>query len=433
MKQPIVSLCLFGAFLASTSIAEDWPHWLGRKRNGVTTETSAFDHNSKSWLPGPPLWKQAVGEGASSPIVVGGMVYAVGWENKKNVLRAIDAATGVLKWKQSQAGPRYGRWAVGDQSMYSGATATPEFDPATGLIYLLSCDGELSACDTRKSGKILWSLNLYEKYGIGRRPQITKRRNTRRDYGYTCAPLVYGDWVIVEAGDPKTGNLHAFDKRSGKSLWTSENRDVAGHSGGISLITVEGVPCAAVATSYHVLVIRLDAANVGKTVAEFPWATDFSNTISGVSVRGNELLVSSRYNHMAMVKVAVSLKNGAHQIWKNSLPSGVCAPVIYQSYIYFANRGVHCVDFQTGKSVWEGGRVGDAGSCLVTSDDRLVVWANNGDLSLVETAGRSPGKYALLARKDSILHGLAWPHVVLSGGRIFCKTSDGSLVCFSLP
>jgi len=83
MKHLIVSLRLFTALFASSSFAEDWPHWLGLKRDGITTETSAFDDDSTSWLAGHPLWKQNVGEGASSPIVVAGTVYTLGWEKGK--------------------------------------------------------------------------------------------------------------------------------------------------------------------------------------------------------------------------------------------------------------------------------------------------------------------------------------------------------------
>ena len=321
---------------------------------------------------------------------------------------------------------------MGDQRMYRGATATPEFDPTTGLLYTLSCDGDLRAWDATKSGAPGWNLNLYEQFNVPKRPQITKRKNTLRDYGYTTAPFVFENWIIVEVGDPKSGNLHAFNKKTGKQVWASENRDVAGHTGALTPMTIDGVPCVAIATSYHALVVRLDGKNAGKTVAEFPWPTDFSNTIAGIAARGNELLIGSRYNHMAMAKVQISLKDGALEIWKNKFPSGVCTPVIHGNHVYFENKGIHCVDFKTGKLVWEGGKICDAGSCLVTGDNRLIVWGNSGDFSLVETAKRSPEKIAILAEKRGIFNEMAWPHVVLADGRIFCKTTDGDMACFSL-
>jgi hypothetical protein len=47
--------------------------------------------------------------------------------------------------------------------------------------------------------------------------------------------------------------------------------------------------------------------------------------------------------------------------------------------------------------LWSGGKVGSQGSGILASDDRLIVYANKGSLSLVETAKRSPKKYVQLA------------------------------------
>lgn len=412
--------------------AEDWPHWRGVNRDGVVSEKSGWD-SPGVWPPRQTVWQTKVGAGASAPLVVAGKIYAIGWAEGRDTVRCLEAATGKLVWEQSEDASEYGRHSTGDKGMYRGATATPEFDARSGLLFTLSCDGALNAWDTKARGQKVWSLNLYDRFGIPRRPQITDRKNTLRDYGYTTAPLVWGEWVIVEAGDPERGCLMAFEKRKGgKPVWTSENRDPAGHSGGLALMTVEGIPCVVVATSWHALVVRLDGRNAGKTVAAFPWKTDFSNTIAGVAVAGADLLITSRYNQQAMARVTVSLNGGAREIWRNRYPTGVCTPVIHNGRIYFANRGVHCVDFKTGALIWEGGKIGDAGSCLITRDERLIVWGDGGDLSLIESAGRSPEKCAVLAERPRIFSDMAWPHVVLAEGRLYGKTLAGDLICLSL-
>ena len=150
--------------------------------------------------------------------------------------------------------------------MYKGATSTPEFDAATGFLYTLSTDGHLNCWNTRQAGKKVWGLNFYDLFKMPRRPQVTKKRGTRRDYGYTSAPLVHGDWVLVEAGSTKHGNLIAFDKRTGRTAWGSQNKDPAGHTGGLAPMTVEGVPCMAVLTALNLVITRLDGANAGKEV-----------------------------------------------------------------------------------------------------------------------------------------------------------------------
>jgi len=418
--------CLLGGFL----IADDWPHWRGPDRSGVTGESSGWD--GKRWVRSSPDWVERVGDGAASPVVSGQDLFIMGWENGQDRVRCLDAATGREKWRREYPSPQYGRFATGDQGFYRGATATPEFDPETGILYTLSCDGALNAWNTREAGNPLWSLNFYDRFGIGRRPQITKRKNTLRDYGFTCSPLVVGDWLIVETGDQQGGCVKGLDKRTGAVLWSSQNRDPAGHSGGLAPLKVDGIPCVAVATSWNALVLRLDGPNPGRTVAEFEWKTDFSNTIAGVAAQGQDLLISSRYNQMAMARIRISLAAGAKEVWRNRYPTGVCTPVIHEGNLYFANKGVHCVDFETGRLRWEGGKIGDAGSCYLTGDKRLVVWGNGGDLFLVEGAGRSPDRCLVLAERSGVFDDMAWPHVVGAGGRIYCKTLSGDLACFDL-
>jgi hypothetical protein len=67
----------------------------------------------------------------------------------------------------------------------------------------------------------------------------------------------------------------------------------------------------------------------------------------------------------------------------------------------------------------------------VTSDNRLIVLSNRGDLSLVDTAVNSPGKYRELAIRTRMLSSDVWPHVVLSNGLVYCKDRKGELKCFA--
>jgi outer membrane protein assembly factor BamB len=393
----------------------------------VSQEASGWD--GKTWLKGE-LWRTSAGEGSSSPIVVGNQVFLTGWSGNRDTVFCLDAATGRELWKQSYASPRYGRFAVGDQSLYSGMCSTPEYDPATRVLYTLGVDGDLNAWDTRQKGKRLWSVNLYDRYKAVRRPEVAVRRKTQRDYGYMSSPLVYQDQLIVEVG-AKTGNLVALDKTTGREQWRSENRDEAGHTGGPVPITVEKIPCVATLTLRNLVVTQIVGSSAGKTIATYPWTTDFANNIPTPAVSGDSVIVTSAYNHVAMCRVKVTLK-GATKIWENELASGVCSPIIKDGKVYWAWRGVHCVDFATGKELWSGGKVGSQGSCILTGDDRLIVYANKGDVSLVETAKRSPKKYTQLAAGSVLSRTDAWSHVVLANGRLICRDRSGSVRCVAV-
>jgi len=404
----------------------NWPHWRGPNRNGIVEEDSGWEKGV--WPPKEPRWQTQVGLGASSPLVIDGRLYTMGWDGKSDNVLCLDAATGKEFWRASYPCRKYGRYAVGDTGLYAGINSTPEYDAEAGQLYTLSVDGDLNCWNTKESGSKVWGTNLYDKYGMPQRPPV--ERSGRRDYGYTTAPLVYGDWLIVEVGG-KEGNLMAFSKRTGERVWASQSKDFAGHTAGLALMTVEGIPCIVALTHSNLLVARLDKGHEGETVAEYPYQTDYANSIASPVVHEDSVLVTSAYNHRTMTRLKISPK-GATKVWEQKAASGVGTPVVYNGHLYWACQKVHCLDFATGNQLWEGRSGGAAGSCIVTGDGRLIVWANKGDLHLVETADRSPNAFKALASKTGIFRREVWPHVALSDGRLYCRDRDGNLVCFSL-
>ena len=365
---------------------DDWPHWRGNSRNGIVNESSHF--KGGNWPPDKPLWSSNVNSGGSGPIVIGNRLYTMGWKNERDYVVALDTRTGQVAWQQSYACPEYGRVSVGDKGLYAGPSSCPSYNRSTGYLYTLSTDGDLMCWNTRQQGKRVWSLNFYDAYQVPQRPKVGRRK--MRDYGYTTAPLLFGETVIAEVGDDE-GNLMAFSKKTGQRLWVSESKDPAGHTGGLVPLVVEGLPCLAVLTIRNLLVVRLDQGHEGETVAEFPWVTDFANNVATPTVVNNSIVITSEYNQYATTRIDVS-RSGMKQVWKQPYASGVCPPVIHKGHVYWCWRGLYCLDFKTGKPIWRGGRFGNTASCIVTSDDRLIIWGRLGDLVLAETADRSAKK-----------------------------------------
>lgn len=417
-------ICVLLILVPASASADDWPHWRGPSRNGVSPEPSGFANGR--WFRDKPTWHVQVGKGSSSPLVVGDKLYTMGWKAGKDVVVCLDAVTGKEVWSQSYACPEFGRLALGDQNQYAGPSSTPEFDRGTGYLYTLSTDGHLHCWDTNKAGAGVWALHLHDQYKVLQRPRVGL--SGHRDYGFTTSPLVSGAWLLLEVG-AEQGTVIALDKRTGKELWRSELTEPAGHTGGVAPITVEGVPCLAVLTHFHLAVLRLDPGNEGKTVARHPWVTYFANSIPTPAVDGPHVVITSAYNHMTICKLKITLQR-AEKIWETKFPSGVCSPVIHRGHVYLAWKTIRCLDFDSGKQLWSGENIGTPGSCIVTADDRLIVWCKSGDLLLAETADRAPDHFKLLAEIRGVLSDLAWPHVVLAHGRLYCKDRAGNLVCF---
>lgn len=422
-------LCIaavLGIVLSKPTDAEDWPFWRGARHDDVSAEDSRW--NQESWPPKDASWAAKVGEGASAPVVADGKLFTLGWADGADTVACFGAESGKPLWKQSYPCPQYGRRSEGDKGLYSGPSASPAYDRDTGLLYTLSTDGDLNCWDTKQGGRRVWNVNFYDEFDISQRPLVGARR--LRDYGFTASPLIHGDWLIAEVGDDE-GALIGFDKRSGKRVWSSESKDPAGHTGGLVPMTVDGIPCAVALTIRNLLVARLDNGHVGETLAEFPWVTDFANSIATPAVSGSSVVITSEYNQYSICRIDVS-RDGAKLVWKEPYASGVCSPVIHKGHIYWCWRGVYCLDFETGRPLWRGGVFGDTASCLVTSDDRLIVWADRGELVLAETATRSPKQYTELTRRRGIFESDVWPHIVLSDGRLFCKDRNGNIKCFKL-
>jgi len=117
--------------------------------------------------------------------------------------------------------------------------------------------------------------------------------------------------------------------------WQSENRDEAGHTGGPVPIVVQGVRCVVVLTLRNLVVTRIEGSNAGRTVAVYPWTTDFGNNIATPAFSGDSVIITSAYNHFTICRLKVTL-NGATKVWENKLASGVCSPLIHSGYVYWA-------------------------------------------------------------------------------------------------
>ena len=422
----ILFLAIAIAASGAAAKGEDWPHWRGATRSGVVAEKSGWP---EGWPP-KKLWSRSVGYGCTSPIIVSGKLYVMGWQGSRDrrggggtdTLYCIDAASGKELWKQSYACPYQGRLSTGDEGAYGGPSSTPTFDKSTGLIYTLSIDGDLRCWDTRKGGSLLWKLNFYDKYKVRRRPHSG---GGTRDFGYPNSVLIRGPALLVEVGAPK-GTVMGLDKKSGRQVWASQYTGPAGHTGGLVPVTVDGADCIAVLTLGDLVVMRVDKGYAGRTVATTKWQTEFSCNIPTPAVAGNRVLVTSAYNNKAAVLFNVA-KGRMRPLWRAKYYSTAGSPVIHRGRVYVIKNSINCLDAASGKLLWSGGSFGD-GSCLVTADDKIIAFGK-GSVRLLDA---SPGatRYRELARLDCGLRATCYPHITLAGGVLCAKDRNGAMVCF---
>ena len=83
MKLSAMWLCLFILASAVTSIADDWPQWMGAKRDNVWRETGLLESFPEG---GPPVaWRVPIAGGYAGPAVAGGKVFVTDYISEQNV------------------------------------------------------------------------------------------------------------------------------------------------------------------------------------------------------------------------------------------------------------------------------------------------------------------------------------------------------------
>ena len=405
--------------------AADWTQWRGPHGNGTTTE--AVNHPA-GWPP-KRLWQASVGTGCTSPLLIKGKAYVLGYHGPKggkgsDRLSCLDSASGRLLWQQSYPARYQSRLRTGDTGAYGGPAASPAYDPQTGYLYTLGIDGELRCWDIGEGGRTIWRLDLHNTFPIAQRPLVG---GGLRDFGFTAAPLLHGNALIVEVGSSE-GTLVAFDKATGKRLWSSAYRGPAGHSGSLLPFAVGGEPCLAFLALREVVLVRTVPGHEGETLATYGRTTEYGCNIPSPAPYGDSLLLTSAYNYKSSELVSFAGKTPVRR-WTTKEHALVSTPLIHGDRAYIIAGQLRCIDLATGKRIWSGGSFRH-GTCLLAADNKLIVHGNR-RIALVD-ASPTATAYRELARIDAVGKDLCYPQIALANGLLVAKDKAGNLFAFDL-
>ncbi len=399
-----IGLFVFAAFvLWGTGVvgAADWPHFLGPSRNGISPETGL----NKDWQANPPqmLWQVPMHDnGYAGPCVAENTVFIIDREGDNDVVRALRLTDGQELWRRS--------YYEGGQESYGYARATPAY--AGGKLYTLSRFGIL-CCIEAATGKIIWSRSLMRELG-GKPPQ----------WHYAASPVVEEERVIVQSGSPQ-GNVIAFHKDTGETIWLSENKDPAGYATPVPA-TILNQRQYVVFTAKNVVGVE---AQTGKTLWSYPWQTAYDVNAAQPIVQGNFVFITSGYNTgCALLEITAE---GPKLHWQNK---AVCAhfssPIYYNGYIY-ANSdtgggSLVCLSPRNGEVAWQQ-RGFEKGGLLIADGVIIAFVGNSGDLVM---AAADPAGYKELGRIRP-LGGQSWTAPVLANGHLVIRNKQ-ALACLKL-
>ena len=276
----------------------------------------------------------------------------------------------------------------------------------------LSGKGALRCLDAA-DGHAVWGCDLLEKFG-GKPPE----------YGFSASPVVMGDMLVVVVGARKGKSLAAFDKATGKVLWTALD-DKIGYSTPRQ-VTIDGVSQIIVLMGEALVSV---SPKDGKEYWRQEWKTELDANVATPVISGNRLFISTGYS-TGCALFELSVKDGkpaAEKLWANKeMKNYFSTSVLVDGYLYgFNNNKLTCLDFRTGKTRWKTG--GFNRGSLIAADGKLIIYGDQGLLALAEI---SPDSYKELAR-FKFCDERTWTVPTLSGGRLFLR-NEKELACLKV-
>src|SRR2546421_6180616 len=142
-------------FVAGGLALADWPQWRGANRDARTelTVPQSWPKEFKA------KWKQTVGEGDSTPALVGEKLYVFARQDDSEQTSCLDANTGKVIWQD-----KYPAMQVsGPDSAHGGPRSSPAV--AAGKVVTFGVSGVLSCLDAQ-SGKVIWRKDSNKDFSL---------------------------------------------------------------------------------------------------------------------------------------------------------------------------------------------------------------------------------------------------------------------------
>lgn len=421
----------------STRPGEDWPDFLGRRRNGTSSEQDlSFDWPEK----GPRIvWQTKLGTGYAAPSIARGRLYHFDRYGDEDRLICREAETGKELW--SIASPT----GYDDMLGYNnGPRCTPVIDG--NRVYTFSAEGRLRCVDVT-NGKAIWEIDTQKQFDV-----------VRNFFGVGSTPLVWRDLVIVNiGGSPPDGppdvyaaqgnvqgngtGVVAFDKLTGKVAWKASN-ELASYASPVAA-EINGRPWCFVYARGGL--VGLDP-RTGTVDFEYPWRAPLleSAIASSPAVIGDEVFISESY---AVGSSLLKVRPGGFDVtWKDDRKTRDKAmllhwntPVYHDGFLYgssgrhASNAELRCIEWRTGKVRWSQPALGRAS--LTYADGHFICLAENGTIHILRATPDAYEPVRSVELQDEagndLLIAPAWIAPVIARGLLYVR-GDDRLVCLDL-
>jgi outer membrane protein assembly factor BamB len=403
------------AWLAGDGRADDWPQWLGPRRDGHAAADAPAVTQLAPEL--KVLWRKRIGGGFSSPVVTAGQLVFFDEDGKEEVAHLLKAGTGAEIWRAGVGGVYRDEWGAGPRS-------TPVIDG--DRVFVQSCAGEFR-CLNMADGSVVWGVSFEKDFGV-KFLGSKSNEGTAARRGNNGSALVDGDAVIVPVGSTNGATLVCFDKRDGKILWKA-GQDEAAYSSPM-VATLAGVKQVVAFTADALM--GVDRAR-GTVLWRVPFRTDAKRHAATPVIFGDTVIVNS--HTIGLVATKIVREDGllkAVPLWANDeLKINLSTPVRVGDYLYGQGPGpiYVCADARTGETKWQAPGFGVQGienASTIAVGKNLLVLTDKGELVLV--AARAD-QYIELSRAQAC--GKTWNFPALADGRLYVRDAR-ELICYDL-
>jgi len=433
----VVALVLVLTCVASR--ADDWPQWMGPKRDNVWREDGIIDKYPDEGA--KVLWRTPIAGGFAGPVVANGRVYVADrvlakgaknpddpFDNKVKInsterVLCLDARSGKEIWKHEYECPY-------QISFPAGPRCTPTVHE--GKVYALGAMGNLF-CFEAESGKVVWEKDLKKEYNA-KAPM----------WGFAAHPVIDGKKLITLAGG-ESSHVVALDKDTGKEIWKAGSQPEGGQGYSPVLITeAAGKRQMVVAGTKSIYALNPET---GEEYWSTPFETDSGCVVMTPVRHGDHVFIGAWNQKGVMLKLGAD-KPGVEVVWKNKKDHGL-VPVNAQPFLrdgvvygYDDDGNMYAVEIPSGNRLWDGPgpvlgemRRGAEAAHIVQNEERFFFFADTGHLVIgkLSPKGYEEKSRAKVIEPTGAANGrkVVWSAPAYADRKAFIR-NDKEIICVDL-
>ncbi len=399
----------------SRPAAGGWTQWGGPNRNFIVEAKGLAD----KWPEGgpPAIWSRPLGTGHSTILADDGRLFTM--------YRVGNGRTRQGPWEAEEAVISLD--AKNGQTIWEHKYPSRREDFSFGAgphstpivvgdrLFSFGTNQQLFAFDKR-TGKVLWSHDLIKDF---KSPELLIRPVVKTGYG--CSPIAFRDTIICSVGGPGQ-SVMAFRQTDGAVVWRSG--DFLTAAAAPILIEFGGRP--QVVFLAGGTVTGLDPSD-GRVLWSHPH--DPGNDLNcGTPIWGDDniLFVSSAYKAGSR---AIQLKQAgsatyAEELWfTNRVRFMFLNAIRLGDYVYgttgdFGPAFLTALNIKTGQPAWQHRGFGRAS--LVYADEKLIIMDEDGDLALAKV---SPENITILSQAK-VFETTTWTTPTLVGTTLYARDRE---------